>query len=142
MTVNYNMKVEIERVNGVWVTQVEMANYGRARRITVRLEDLGEALKQVAEFHDENLTEMENFLIGSQPDNLPAQPPAAPPLDTDRDPNTMTAAEIEAQNAAAIKAVEEAAALKAGKPVKPGKSKVSGAPKAKVRQFAAPPVTA
>jgi len=63
---NYNCRVEIERVNGKFVVQFEISNYGRARRSRHSAETMGDVLAIVAKAHDDGLAEIEAFLRPAQ----------------------------------------------------------------------------
>lgn len=59
---NYNMRVEIERVNGNFIVQVELSNAGRAKRNRLTATSLDDALAAVRDSYDVGMKEMEAFL--------------------------------------------------------------------------------
>ncbi|WP_298800132.1 hypothetical protein [uncultured Devosia sp.] len=67
----HNSKVEIERVNGKYVSQIEVSSIGRAGRKRLVADTFHEALKQVAGAHDELLGHVETFHKASQPAPVP-----------------------------------------------------------------------
>ena len=73
---NYNMRVEIERVNGVFIVQVEMSNAGRAKRNRVTAVTLEEALAAVTTSYEDGMKEMEAFLNPPLVVDIPAPVPA------------------------------------------------------------------
>ena len=78
MIMNYNCRVEIERVNGKFVTQVEISNYGRAKRSRHSAETMDDALAIVAKAHNDGLAEIEAFLRPAPVAVEAAQPSSGP----------------------------------------------------------------
>lgn len=144
----YNMRVEIEKVSKVFITQVEVSNYGRVKRTVLRTETFAEAVAQITAFRERTFAEIEAFLTPpAQPDTTvqedqradetgaqTAASPEAPRLAVAPAEPEKTPEEIAAQNDAAVAAVEAVKAAKDG--AKPAKPKVVK-PKKEERQFAA-----
>lgn len=72
---NYNLRVEMERVNGKVVTQVEVSGVGRAGRERFDSPDFDSALVTLKETHDKLLGGVSQYHTNSQPAPDPAPEP-------------------------------------------------------------------
>lgn len=111
---NYNFRLEMERVRNVFVSQVEVASVGIARRKRIESPDFDTAIKDVKKAHDDALAEVQAYFSRS----TPAAPATHP-------------SEVKASKPAVKKVVKKQAKAK-----QKSASAHKPAPKSKPRQFA------
>lgn len=73
---NYNLHVTIERVNGKFLTQTEVAGIGRAKRDRFSTDTLPEALDKISAFHTATVAELEVYHAPATPERAAAKAPA------------------------------------------------------------------
>lgn len=76
---NYNLKVEMERINGNVVSNIEVSSAGLARRTRIVSADFDKALGDLKVKHGELLTQLETFHAPASAPAPETSPPAAKP---------------------------------------------------------------
>lgn len=64
---HHNLKIEMERVNNQYVTQIELSTFGRCGRARLVADTFDQAMEQLQAKHDELLGSAEAFHQGSLP---------------------------------------------------------------------------
>lgn len=72
---HYNLRVEMERINGKVVSQIEVSGVGRCGRERIDSPDFDAALKDLKAAHDKLLGSVTEYHTNSQPVQDPAPEP-------------------------------------------------------------------